>query len=109
MNLPELDGIECLKMCGNPIYNVVCSHIGSHDHAGNYTILDIVKKNVKILNRFRFRYYCLKFKPRFRHWLWEKVREDKIKKQFHPNALSAFLEENEVDDMDKLFMLSNTI
>jgi hypothetical protein len=53
---------------------------------------------------FKFLYYSLKFKNKFRYWLWEKVREKKIKKQFHPNMLSEFLKDNDIDDIDKSFI-----
>ena len=33
-----------------------------------------------ILNNFRYLYYSLKFKKKFKDWLWIKVREPKIEK-----------------------------
>jgi hypothetical protein len=48
----------------------------------------------KVLYNFRFTYFCLKFKNKFKRWLWEKVREPKIMKKFHPDHLNS-LQENE--------------
>jgi hypothetical protein len=73
------------------------------DADNNYSdpiINETIKQNVKILNKFRFTYYALTFKKQFRDWLWKKVREEKIKKQYHPNKLLKFLEDNDMDDID---------
>ena len=61
--------------------------------------LNVTKQKVKRLNSFRYLYYCLKFKKRFRKFLWEKVREPKIMKQYHPSYLEDHLNENgDLDD-----------
>lgn len=36
-----------------------------------------IKNNI-IMNKFRFTYYILKFKTRFRKWLWDNVRKKTI-------------------------------
>lgn len=45
-----------------------------HNHNHIYEIVDDnsmiqIKKNIQILNNFRYLYYCLKFKKQFRKWL----------------------------------------
>jgi hypothetical protein len=42
---------------------------------------------IRIINRFRFIYYSMKFKQRFRDWLWVKVREPKIRQKYCPTNL----------------------
>ena len=63
--------------------------------------MNTIKQNIKILNRFRFLYYSLKFKNKFRHWLWQKVREPKIQKQYHPSRLLELLKDKDIDDIDE--------
>jgi Leucine-rich repeat (LRR) protein len=53
---------------------------------------------ITILNNFRYTYYTLKYKERFKRWLWEKVREPKIMKQFHPDHLTTL---KETDDLEE--------
>jgi Leucine-rich repeat (LRR) protein len=64
-----------------------------------YNINNIATINIKntILNNFRYTFYLLKFKNKFKQWLWEKVREPKIMKKFHPDHLNE-LQEN--DDLE---------
>jgi Leucine-rich repeat (LRR) protein len=54
------------------------------------------KKNIEKFNNFRHLYYSLKFKNKFRHWLWSKVREPKAMKKYHPD----YLLENLYEDTD---------
>jgi hypothetical protein len=52
-----------------------------------------------ILSRFRFTFYLLKCKKRLRNFLWIKIREPKIKAQFHPNhLLKELTEETDLDE-----------
>ena len=62
-----------------------------------------IKQNIKILNNFRYLYYCLKFKKQLRKWLWEKVREPIIKKMYNP----VYLVENLGDEDDLDIFLDN--
>ena len=55
-------------------------------------------KKIKILNSFRYTYYCLRFKTQFKKWLWEKVREPKIMQKFHPDHLNTL---KETDDLEE--------
>lgn len=55
--------------------------------------------------RFKELYYILKFKRQFRAWLWEKVREPKIRQKYHPDNLLKMLEGREemtLDELDEL-------
>jgi Leucine-rich repeat (LRR) protein len=55
----------------------------------------------KKLKNFHFLFYCLKFKHKFRHWLWDKVRRPKIEAQFHPSRIQELLEKGvDIEDLD---------
>jgi hypothetical protein len=45
-------------------------------------------------------YYYLKFKKRFRDWLWKRVREKRIKQDFHPSKIFELLKDDDADDID---------
>ncbi len=58
-------------------------------------------KNIKIrktIYTFKYTYYCLKFKQKFRDWLWIYVRKPKITKQYSPNKLNALIEYCNTDE-----------
>jgi hypothetical protein len=61
------------------------------------------KKNIEKFNNFRHLYYSLKFKKQFRKFLWEKVREPKVMKKYHPR----YLIENLREDTDLEVFLDN--
>ena len=89
-NLPQnLEEFDCYA---NPIYEII----------NNESLIQI-KQNIKILNNFRYLYYCLKFKKQLRKWLWEKVREPIIKKMYNP----VYLVENLGDEDDLDIFLDN--
>jgi hypothetical protein len=94
-DLPErIQIISCYK---NPIYEIIKSN---HYDINDVTLL---KNNIRIVNHFRHLYYCLKFKNQFRKWLWEKIREQKIIKKYHP----TYLIENLYEDSDLDTVLNN--
>jgi len=89
-SLPLLN--ENLYLCHykyNPIYEIM-------DYCIMYNIdnIDMLKIRIQILNRFRYTYYSLKFKSRFRKWLWERIRRPKIERHFHPDYLLEHLHED---------------
>jgi hypothetical protein len=89
--LPTLpQNLEELYCYNNPISEIV-----------NNTSLIKIKQNLQILNNFRHLFYRLKFKKQFKKWLWEKVREPKIKKMYSPNYLIENLgDKEEEEDLD---------
>jgi hypothetical protein len=54
------------------------------------------------IKRFRELFYALKYKQQFRHVLWAKVREPKIRTKYHPDNLAKMLEQHGELDMDEL-------
>jgi Leucine-rich repeat (LRR) protein len=88
--LPTLPQNLTILYCSiNPIYEIV-----------NSNSLFQIKQNIQLLNNFRHLYYCLQYKKQFKKWLWEKVREPKIKKIFHPIYLIENL--GDEDDLDEV-------
>ena len=72
----------------------------THSNYDNDNI-HIVRKNIDIINNFRHLYYCIKYKAQFRKHLWEKVREPKIIKRYHPSYLIECLVDNEDADANE--------
>ena len=82
--LPQ--NIQELHWYNNPISEIV-----------NTNRLINIKLKIQILNNFRCLYYSLKFKKQLRKWLWEKVREPKIKKLYDPIYLINLKEDDDLD------------
>ena len=76
-------------------YNPIHEIIGDIE----YNDIDKIKQKTQILNNFRYLYYCLKFKKRFRDLLWVKIREPKIRKKYSYSYLLKHLhEETDLDE-----------
>jgi Leucine-rich repeat (LRR) protein len=89
-SLPSLnENLQKLDFNNNPI----CEIIGEIIEIGRNTI-DICKKQIQTFNNFRNLYWCLKFKKQLKKWLWEKIREPKIMKEYHPSYLFSNLRED---------------
>jgi len=84
--------LETIGYNKNPIYEII-----------NSDVIEIIKQQMRVLNQFRYLYYCLKFKKQFRDWLWVKIREPKIRLKYSHAYLVEHLHEN--TDLDEL--LSN--
>jgi hypothetical protein len=80
------ENLETLDYAYNPIYEI----IGDDD-------IDTIKQKIRVLNQFRHLYYSLKFKKQFRHWLWVRVREPKIRMKYHPDYLLKSLCDKDTD------------
>ena len=82
----ELEELTCEN---NPIYEII-----------NTNDIQIITQKLRVLNQFRYLYYSLKYKKRFRDWLWVKIREPKIRERYSHNYLVANLhEETDLDDL----------
>ena len=95
--LPYLNNITVLNCSDNPM-----PHLPALNTKLTYINCDLLcsssifSDKIAILMKFRFTFYCLKLKNKFKRWLWEKVREPKIMAKFHPDRL------NELKDTDDL-------
>jgi Leucine-rich repeat (LRR) protein len=66
------------------------------------TTIDTVQQTVLILNRFRYLYYCLRYKIKFIQWFL-KVNEAKIMAKTHPDKVAALLDNGiYIGDIDNL-------
>ena len=81
--------LQTIVFNDNPIYEII-----------NSFVIDIIKRKIRVLNQFRYLYYCLKFKKRLRDILWVKIREPKIRKKYSHDYLLANLHED--TDLDEL-------
>jgi Leucine-rich repeat (LRR) protein len=81
-SLPDLnDTINQFCFVHNPIYEIIAMEE-----------LPFIKSKIKVLNQFRHLYYCIKLRKQFKSWLWEKVRNPKIMKKYHPRYLIENIE-----------------
>jgi len=93
-SLPDFpDTIEQIYIYHNPINRII---------PPNHSDFSNMKKNIKIMNKFRFLFYSLKCKKQLMKILWEKVREPLIMKKYHPSKLLDYL--NEEKDMDEFLL-----
>ena len=75
----------------NPIYEII-----------NTNDIDKIKQKLRVLNQFKYLYYSLKFKKRFRDLLWVKIREPNIREKYSYAYLVANLhEDTDLDDLLK--------
>jgi hypothetical protein len=110
----------------NPIYNVLfANNNNSHHHQYFYAMnangeLDqmanyvnyinenvnqtfLLREKIQRLHHFRSLFYTLKYKDRFRDFLWDKIRRPKIEAKYHPSNLQKLIDElNEEDDLSEL-------
>jgi len=83
-NLPEK--LVIISYYDNPIFEIIKNNS-----------LYILKQNNAKINRFRELYYCIKYKNKFREWLWEKVRKPSAMKLYSPEYLLNNLKDEEID------------
>jgi Leucine-rich repeat (LRR) protein len=89
--LPLLpDNLVNLQFFDSPLFKII-----------NSSDINIVKKKLHILHKFRDRFHALKFKRPFRKLLWEKVRAPKLEKMYHPKNLEDLLMDVDDDDEEK--------
>ena len=65
------------------------------------TDIEVLKRKIRIVNRFKDFFYANKYKEKFRNWLWVKIREPKIQEHFHPQYLleNVIDEETDLDEV----------
>ena len=82
------DSLRYFIFANNPIHYTITTY--------NY---NAYKENLRTLNKFRDLYYCIKYKNKFRKWLWS-IREKKVKEEYHPDRLREMLKDKDIDDID---------
>ena len=112
--LPELNPSLQILHCSNnqltelPELNpslqyLSCSNNQLPQKFNNNLALTSERKNklnymIQSLKRIKFNIMCLKYKKQFRDWLWIKVRQPMIEKQYHYGNLIELLEKIDEDD-----------
>ena len=102
--LPKLpNDLRILNYDNNIICDII-DEINDNETSDDYEISDNrinrinkinkINKKQEILINFNFLYNCLKFKIKFSKWLWQYVREPKIKEICNPLLLSKLLEKD---------------
>ena len=79
-----------LPVLNNNLTQLHCSYNNIEYLMFNETFDNIKIKNEKIHNFIQL-YYCLKFKNKFRNWLWLKVREPLMQIKYSPEKLVNLL------------------
>ena len=57
-----------------------------------------INRILQTLYNFKFLFYSLKYKQKFRDFLWEKIRRPKIESKYHPSNLQKMMDELSDDD-----------
>lgn len=55
--------------------------------------IECIRYTNRIIAKCKYTFYCLKYKNKFRDWLWVKIRKPKIEAQYHPSRVFALLEQ----------------
>jgi len=85
------DNLDDFHYYNNPIFDIINSYN-----------LDVIINKVQKLYNFRRLFYMLKYKNKFRNWLWVRVREPKIQKMYSPENLNLLLDNMvDVDDEEE--------
>jgi hypothetical protein len=98
LSFPKLpEKLYILLLFNNPISDILEDLLENQ-----ITIRNATNSNaINILNRFRYVYYCLKFKLKFIQWFL-RTMEAKIMEQNHPNKIIKLLESGvDIFDLDQ--------
>jgi Leucine-rich repeat (LRR) protein len=104
--IPSFPNLKKLNCSNNKTTSIMprnleklqCSHNQITDVLGNIHPI----QNLKILNNFRYLYYSLKLKKKFRDWLWVRIREPKIREKYSVSNLLKLLEGKEDEELEGL-------
>jgi len=93
---PSIEDIPLtnVDLLGNPITRVL-----NIQERGSYGTNSYYLRIIRVLWRFRFLYWSLRWKRSFHRWLWAS-RENRIRSLYHPNRIGSLLlnaGENEED------------
>ena len=103
-SIPSFTNLKVLH-CGNNKLNIIMPRNLDRLHCYTNPISDVLGfidtiQKLRILNQFRYLYYSLKFKKRFRDFLWIRIREPKIREKYSHDYLVKNLHED--TDLDEL-------
>ena len=100
VSMPEIKSYDMWYLCFNCEVHgfFICNEESYHVKR---EIKEIIKK-INLVNKFKSTYYHLLCKKQLRKWLWEYVREPKIKELYHPNKLNELLEDIDENNLEKV-------
>jgi hypothetical protein len=92
--IPKIpESLTYLYCNGNPMFDLVDTL--DPNNCSQYRNLQ------KRIERFRFNWYCWKFKRQFRYWLFVRVREKRAMERYHPSQISKWLERGvSIEDLE---------
>ena len=121
--IPQLNDAIIGVNCGNnnltsfPVINANLIHISYHNNPivhlvaiDNHRQGWLPTRQIRAMQRFRTVFYTLKFKAKFRAWLWTTVRERQARERYSPENLNAFLAAHadiELEDALDIFFEGN--
>ena len=92
VTLPVMPNLKELYCYINPISYILPNHLSFNEKS----------KIIRRLNHCCEMIYALKYKKQFMFWLWNKVREPKMMKMYHPDVLIKRMDcENWFDELDE--------
>jgi Leucine-rich repeat (LRR) protein len=99
--LPLLNNLQIIICRFNNLDYIPCINVKNYSgmaYSSFKMFMNLIKTQTNILYKFRFTYYCNRFKTQFKKWLWEKVREPIIMQKFHPDHLNTL---EDTDDLEE--------
>ena len=95
--LPQLnDSLQYLNCTQNPLPDIILNMLEKNANVYEEKI-NRINHITNCLHRCKMLFWCLKYKQKFRDWLWLKVRLPKIENMYHPSKLNALLNEKNDD------------
>lgn len=98
--MPEIPTSPTITM---QAMSVLCETLGKFYTDNSIVTFEQTIRNINVLQKFRSIYYYAKYRNRLRKWLWERIREPKIKAAYHPDKLKKCLDNVLDDDLEDVF------
>jgi hypothetical protein len=100
VSMPEIKSNNMWYLCFNcEVHGFFrCEEEGYHE---SREMKEIIKK-INLVNKFKSTYYHLLCRKKLRKWLWEYVREPKIRELYHPDKLNKFIKDVNEDDLEEV-------
>lgn len=93
--------ISMPKIKSNKIW-YLCFNCEVHGfYKSEYDNYEIIKK-INLINKFKSIYYHLLCRNKLRKWLWENVREKKIRELYHPDKLNKLIANANDDEFEEI-------
>lgn len=99
ISMPEIKSNNMFYLCFNcEVHGFFrCDEEGYYDPRETKEII----KKINLVNKFKLTYYHLLCRKKLRKWLWEYIREPKIRELYHPDNLNKFIKDVHEDDLEE--------